>query len=278
VGPATEVGFVKLSPTQNMTVLVTSPHSVADYRSIAAQLLSAEHVHAEQVGFVRDAVSAVAQVRLHMAGDEFCGNACMALAALTAEALGLGTDDRTHVTLEASGADTPLTCRVERRDDGYDCELTMPGPALVEPYLFPGREADRSALVRYADAVHLVVECRRIDDDLRASAEEVATRLAATEAVPVVGVMLYDPTRGELAPLVSVPSLGSTVWERSCGSGTASVGAHLAATAGVPVRTSVHQPGGTMHVRADHGACGVTELRISGLVHVVAEGTAYVHG
>jgi diaminopimelate epimerase len=68
------------------------------------------------------------------------------------------------------------------------------------------------------------------------------------------------------------------VWERSCGSGTASVGAHLAATAGVPVRTSVHQPGGTMHVRADHGACGVTELRISGLVHVVAEGTAYVHG
>lgn len=33
-----------------------------------------------------------------------------------------------------------------------------------------------------------------------------------------------------------------------------------------------------MHVRADHGNRGVTDLRISGQVRVVAEGTAYIHG
>jgi diaminopimelate epimerase len=275
---ATEVDFVKLSPTQNMTVLVTSRHAVADYRSIAAQLLSAGHLQAEQVGFVRSATTTGAQVRLHMAGDEFCGNACMALAALTAAQLGLGVDDRTDVTLEASGAEAPLTCRVERRDASYQCELTMPLPSAVEPYLFPGVDAGRSALVRYPDAVHLVVESGRHDQALRDRAQEVAARLAATAGVPVVGVMLYDRARQELAPLVNVPSLDSMVWERSCGSGTASVGAYLAATSGVPVRTNVHQPGGTMHVRAGHGDRGVTDLRISGQVRVVAEGTAYVHG
>jgi diaminopimelate epimerase len=274
---ATEVDFVKLSPTQNTTLLVTSRHAVADYRSIAAQLLSAGHVHAEQVGFVRSATTTEAQVRLHMAGDEFCGNACMALAALTAAELGFGIDDRTDIALEASGAEAPLTCRVERQDAGYQCELTMP-PGRVEPYPFPGVEAGRSALVRYPDAVHLVIECGRHDQTLRDHAQEVAARLGATEGVPVVGVMLYDSARQELAPLVNVPSLDSMVWERSCGSGTASIGAYLAATSGVPVRTSVHQPGGTMHVRVDHGGRGVTDLQISGQVRIVAEGTAYVHG
>jgi diaminopimelate epimerase len=50
---AREIDFVKLSPTQNMTVLVRSRHPVREYRTIAAELLSAGHVHAEQVGFIR---------------------------------------------------------------------------------------------------------------------------------------------------------------------------------------------------------------------------------
>ncbi|WP_460752506.1 hypothetical protein [Myceligenerans cantabricum] len=275
---ATEVDFVKLSPTQNMTVLVTSTHALADYRAIAAQILSAGHLQAEQVGFVRGATTTEAQARLHMAGDEFCGNACMALAVLIAAEREPAVGDRTDVVLEASGAEGPLTCRVERQDASYRCELTMPLPGPIEPYLFPGVGAGRSALVRYPDVVHLVVESGRHDQALRERAQEVAVRLAATAGVPVVGVMLYDPHRQELAPLVAVPSLDSMVWERSCGSGTASVGAYLAATSRVPVRTCVHQPGGTMHVRADHGSRGVTDLRICGQVQVVAEGTAYVHG
>lgn len=274
---ATEVDFVKLSPTQNMTVLVTSRHPVTDYRSIAAQLLSAGHLQAEQVGFVRSATTVGAQVRLHMAGDEFCGNACMALAALTAAELGLGIDNRTDVTLEASGTEAPLTCRVERQHSSYRCELAMPLPAQVEPYRFPGVDASRAVLVRYADVVHLVVESGQPDRALRGRAQEVAMRLAATAGVPVVGVMLYDPAREELAPLVNVPALNSMVWERSCGSGTASVGVYLAVASGAAVCVSVHQPGGTMRVRADHGDRGVTGLRISGQVRVVAEGTAYVH-
>lgn len=268
---------MKLSPTGNMTLLVRSRHPVADYRAIAGQLLSAGHVHAEQVGFIRRPASTAAQVRLHMAGDEFCGNACMALAALTAAEQGLGTDGRVEIVLEASGARQDVVCQVEHRAAGYHCELTMPPPSRIAPYPFPGVAAGRSALVRYDDAAHLVVECAPHDPGTRARAEATAAQLAASEGVPVVGVMLFDPDRRDLAPLINVPALDSMVWEQSCGSGTASVGAHLAARSRGPVRTSVHQPGGTMQVHADVGAEAVSSLRIGGQVRVVAEGTAYVH-
>lgn len=273
----TEVDFVKLSPTRNMTLLVTSRHAVDEYQAIASQLLSAGHVHAEQVGFVNTPTSAQAQVRLDMAGEEFCGNACMALAALTAAEVGLDIGARTEVVVDASGTESAVTCRVEHRDPGYYCELTMPLPSRVEPHPFPGVSADRTALVRYPDAVHLVVECAPHDQVVRDRARAAAVHLGATERVPVVGVMLYDPVRRELAPLVNVPSLSSIVWERSCGSGTAALGAYLATRSGGPVRTSVHQPGGSMQVEAEAGTDGVRALRIGGHVGIVAEGTAYVH-
>ncbi|TQL67636.1 diaminopimelate epimerase [Nocardioides albertanoniae] len=271
------VEFVKLSPTSNTTLLVTSRHAPDAYRPIATQLLSATHVHAEQVGFVTTPSISAAQVRLHMAGDEFCGNASMALAVLTAAEHGLAVGKRTEIALEASGTDRALACRVEHQHDGYRCDLAVPAPSRVEAYPFSGASEGRSALVRYPDAVHLVVECDRPGPEMRERAEVMAAYLGATEGVSVVGVMLYDPLRRELAPLVNVPALGTMVWERSCGSGTAALGAYLATRAGGPVRTSVHQPGGRMHVWADLGPTGVTGLRIGGHVGIVAEGTAYVH-
>lgn len=277
--PVTEIDFVKLSPTRNMTVLVTSQHPEDTYPAIATALLSDGHVHAEQVGFVRRATHHAAQARLHMAGEEFCGNACMALAALTAAGLGAdtGAAAQVQVTLEVSGSEHPVTCRVVPEGAGHWCELSVPLPRAVEPYPFPGVGPGRAALVRYADVVHLVVECGPPDHALRASAEQVAARLVETEAVPVVGVMLLDRESQSLAPLVVVPGLGTAVWEHGCGSGTASVGAHLAAAAGTSVTARLQQPGGTMHVRAEHDGRGLTDLRVSGHVHVVAEGKAYVH-
>jgi histidine racemase len=273
----TAVDFVKLSPTQNTTVLVRSRHPAWEYRRIAAELLTVGHVHAEQVGFVEAPASVTAQARLHMAGDEFCGNACMALAALTVAERDPGADDPSDVVLEVSGAEGLVTCRVQRQDADYYCRLAMPLPTRIEPSPVPDLGTGRSALVRYPGSVHLVVEADPLDEQTRQRAQAVATRMGETAGVPLVGVMLYDPERRELAPLVNVPALGSVVWERSCGSGMAALGAYLAANVGGPVRTSAHQPGGTMHVEADHDAGGVTGLRIGGRVGIVAEGTAYVH-
>ncbi len=271
----TEVDFVKLSPTRNTTLLVTSRHPVRQYRAIAEKLLRAEHVHAEQVGFILPAESPEAQVRLYMAGDEFCANATMALAALHAATQGL--HGPVELRLEVSGAADLLDCRVERQAPGYRCQLASPLPIRIDPYPFPGA-ASGAAMVRYADAVHLVIECSGHDPVLRERAEQAAVHLGDSEDVSVVGVMLYDPVRSELAPLINVPALGSLVWEGSCGSGTASLGAYLAAKAQAPVSAAVRQPGGTMHVQADYGCGKVTGLRVAGQVAIVAEGTAYIHG
>lgn len=270
---ATPVQFVKLSPASNTTVLVTSRHPAAQYCAIADRLLRAEHVHAEQVGFILPPRSPQAQARLHMAGDEFCANATLSLAAWHAATLAL--QGRAELLIETSGTQRALPCQVEPAAAGYRCQLEIPWPQRIEPYPLPGIE--HAGLVRYADAVHLVVEGAGSDPLLRERAQQLAGELAARETASVVGIMLYDRHRRELAPLVSVPALGSLIWESSCGSGTAAVGAYLAAKTDAPVNTSVKQPGGTTRVFADSSRAEATALRICTEVNIVAEGTAYIH-
>ena len=268
-----EIDFIKVSPTQNMTLLVRSEHPVEEYRGIATAIMSAGHVHAEQVGFVRKPTSPGADAGLHMAAGEFCGNACMALAAVSASEEGLGTTGPTDVLLETSGAQDVVRCRVERRYPDYFCELAVPLPRRVEPWAADGG----SALVRYEDALHLVIEADRLDQETRDLAQATALRLGESWSVPLIGVMVYEARRKRLSPLVHIPSLGCMVWERSCGSGTGSLGAYLALRECGPIATEVTQPGGTMHVRANCAHGRLAELTVAGSVRIVAEGKAYVH-
>jgi diaminopimelate epimerase len=272
-----EIDFVKVSPTQNMTLLVRSEHPVEEYGGIATAIMSAGHVHAEQVGFVRKPTSPGADAGLHMAAGEFCGNACMALAAVSASEEGLGVTGPADVVLEASGTEDVVRCRVERRYPDFFCELTVPLPRRVEPWTVGGRADAASALVLYEDSLHLVIEADRVDQETRERAQATALRLGESWSVPLIGVMVYEPRRGRLTPLVHIPSLNCMVWERSCGSGTGSLGAYLALKERGPIATDVTQPGGTMRVTAncEHGR--LAELTVAGSVRIVADGKAYVH-
>jgi diaminopimelate epimerase len=253
--------------------VVRSEHPAEEYRGIAAALMSAGHVHAEQVGFVRKPASPGVDAGLHMAAGEFCGNACMALAAVTAYEEGLGATGPTDVLLESSGAEDVVRCRVERRYPDYFCELVVPLPRRVQPWTADGG----SALVLYEDALHVVIEVDRVDQETRDRAQATALRLGESCSVPLIGVMVYEPRRKRLTPLVHIPSLDCMVWERSCGSGTGALGAYLALEERGPIAADVTQPGGTMRVTAncEHGT--LTELAVAGSVRIVAEGKAYVH-
>lgn len=272
-----EIDFVKLSPTQNMTLLVRTEHPVGEYLDIATAIMSVGHVHAEQVGFIRRPVLPGIDAHLQMAADEFCGNACMALAALVVSEQGLRSGGETEVVLEASGAQERIRCRVERRYPDYYCRLAMPLPWRVGPYPIAGQDASRSALVLYENSLHVVIETERLDQEARSRAELLAKQLESIWSVPLIGVMLYSPTLKQLAPLISIPSLGCMIWEKSCGSGVASIGAYLATKTGNSVMVSVTQPGGTMSVEAHHDRGVLTDLQVAGTVRIVAEGRAYVH-
>ncbi|MEE3312421.1 MAG: diaminopimelate epimerase, partial [Acutalibacteraceae bacterium] len=75
-----EVTYSLFDPTGNITLLVETPISAAERVAVASKLMELEP-KAEQVGFVSQDDADV-DIRLDMAGGEFCGNATMSAAAL----------------------------------------------------------------------------------------------------------------------------------------------------------------------------------------------------
>ncbi|MFC4306947.1 diaminopimelate epimerase [Cohnella boryungensis] len=272
-----EIEFVKLNPTQNMTLLVTTKHSPEDQPRIAARMMAYDHVHGEQVGFIEEPLNGEAAAKLQMAGGEFCGNACMALAAYLAAERGLRHEDATDIVLEASGSDRFVVCQVRRSHEAYVCRVDMPIPRQIEQRAvrYEGEEL-LLAIVRYRDFLHVVLEVDQVDKSVRRKAKQLARLLGVALGTSLIGILLFKPDSHELAPLIYVPSLDSMVWERGCGSGTASLGAYLAWKNKGAVAVPVKQPGGTIQVTADCERDKVTRLLIEGTVGIVAQGKAYI--
>lgn len=273
------VSFAKCSPTQNMTILVTSRHQEEQYAPIAVKLMSYDHVYAEQVGFIKQAMHPDAAAALTMAGGEFCGNACMALAALTACRQNLDSGDIMTIALEASGADQLITCLAQKMDEEhFFCKVRVPVPQHMETRTLKHEGNDYTVgLIQYPSFLHVVMEVKQFTGQLKKMAENLARMLEITSSNRLIGVLLFKPGSRELLPLIYIPLLDSMVWERGCGSGTASVGAYVAWKDKTCFEASIQQPGGIIQVSADYGELGITGVSISGSVSIVAEGTAYIN-
>ncbi|MCD8036295.1 MAG: hypothetical protein LUE88_02795 [Clostridiales bacterium] len=126
-----KVDFVKLSPTENMTILVKSPVEREKQLHVGAEIMKYSSVYAEQAGFLEKPENPEAEIRLQMAGGEFCGNATMAAAAYTAFQHGLKAGEKTDIKLEVSGAEGVLTCAVEALEDGFRGTVNMPLPIKI---------------------------------------------------------------------------------------------------------------------------------------------------
>ncbi|UUZ84723.1 hypothetical protein LJK88_14440 [Paenibacillus sp. P26] len=272
-----EIDFVKFNPTQNMTILVKTEHPTEKYAHIASKMMSYDSVYAEQVGFIEEAVRQEAAAHLQMAGGEFCGNACMALAAFVASEQGIHHNERMKIVLEASGTDQLVTCQVKKINEQYFCQMEMPVPKKIEKKTvhYDGDDLDM-AVVRYDDFFHIVMEVDEFDKPVRERAQGLAKLLGATSGTNLIGILLFKPDSNELAPLIYVPPLDSIIWERGRGSGTASLGAYLSWNNKGNVAAPIKRPGGTIHVTADWYKDEIANLSIEGSVEVVAQGKAYI--
>ena len=259
--------FVKLSPTQNMTVIVDEPVPRAAHRSVAAALMDYASVFAEQVGFRETPTLPGARARLQMMGGEFCGNATMCMAACLAREEGIQPGERRSVPVEVSGASGVLMCDVECAAGGYICRVDMPLPEAIQP------RADYT-LVRLPGIAHAMVECAA-PESLRPGAEQRLRAIAAELADDAVGLMLYAPETSRLLPLVYVRDTDSMVWERGCGSGSAAVGAYIAWKNRCGMTASLTQPGGVIETAAEWRD-GVSKLAITGRVTIACEVVAYI--
>lgn len=272
------VRFVKCSPTQNMTILVTDPVPRADQSAVAAKLLEYGSVYAEQAGFLETPADPAARARLQMAGGEFCGNATMCLAAYVARNDGLADGAEADLPLEVSGAPATLTCHVRREGSAYRCTVAMPLPTGVEP-IFDNVPAEASAflpggctLVRLPGIAHLIVPGRPPKE----GAEAFLRTFAGSLDEDAVGLIFFDEPNRRIDPLVYDKSVNSMVWEHGCGSGTAATAAYLAQKTREDVCLPLAQPGGTITVRAATRSGAITRLTITGSVRIAAEGTAYL--
>jgi diaminopimelate epimerase len=88
---------------------------------------------------------------------------------------------------------------------------------------------------------------------------------------------LFRPASNELTPLIYVPALDSLIWEKGCGSGTASLGAYMAWKDKSSITAQIKQPGGIIHVTAGYSKDEITNLSIEGTVEIVAQGKAYIN-
>jgi diaminopimelate epimerase len=272
-----EINFVKLNPTQNMTILVETTHPTKAHKDIATRIMSYDSVYAEQVGFIEEPINYKADAHLQMAGGEFCGNACMALAAFITSKQALKHNHVKKILLEVSGTDSLVECEVKRVENEYYCQVTMPIPKEIKQTIISheGNKLDVT-LVDYGEFVHIVMNINDVNERVKEEAQSLAKSLSLTLNVSLIGILLYNQNSNELEPLIYIPHLDSMVWEKGCGSGTASLGSYLAWKNKKRTITHVKQPGGIITAVANYQEGKLISLKIEGFVGIVAQGKAFI--
>lgn len=272
-----DIQFVKLNPTQNMTILVENPVPRELHRQVALELMKYDGLFAEQVGFIEKPENPRAWARLQMMGGEFCGNAAMSLAAFAAMNRETPDDRPVEAFLEVSGLDGLLTVTLTRRGREADCSLEMPGPEKIEPLTLSLNGRDYAVTAVALEGIsHLIVKSEEVDGDKAVFAERAIRAWKDNFQAEALGLILHDRVRNHIKPLVHVKSTDSLTWERGCASGTAALGAALAHEAQGTVGADVAQPGGLISVLASYDSGRIVKTVISGRVKLVARGVAYL--
>jgi diaminopimelate epimerase len=278
-----EVDFVKISPTQNMTVLVTSAVERRRHTAVAAKIMAYDSVYAEQVGFLEKPSDPAAAARLQMAGGEFCGNAALSLCAYLVWSGKVACDDADNadavrVPIEVSGSDDILHCRIKREHNHFLGTIKMPLPLAIES--FNAEIAGQSRVlpvVHFPGITHVIVDGEH--GDKIAIAETLAENSSLFTNTDAFGIMFYDENPSEksglfLTPFVCVKTLGTKVWERGCGSGSAALGAYLAHNRGENIKMDVMQSGGTITVEVAFADGAISGISIEGKIEITSYGKA----
>ena len=268
--------FYKASPGGNTTILILDPVAPPERSEAARVLMAANHLQAEQVGYLD---LRVLPVRLDMMGGEFCGNACRAAAAVMAqEGVGLAQIDENFVgELSVSGVDRPLLVRVDPVQG--ECWAEMPLPPVSAP---DGHEGLRTlepgiGLVCLPGITHLCLDESYHPFPSEFAAESAILRARYGLEGEAVGCIWYRTSpQYAIKPVVWVRSTASTHYETGCGSGSLALALWLGRGQNFPMALRVLQPSGNeIGVRIDAEENGLRAW-IHGPVALVARGEAFL--
>ena len=239
--------YIYADPTGNITILVKENVPVEERPGVSDYLCSLEPT-CEQVGFVyyddNDA-----DIKLRMAGGEFCGNATMSTAALFARESGIECGETKNVKVRTSGTKEIVNVTITLKDkEVYAGCVTMPVPKSygIETLSYDDTEY-KIPIVKFEGMYHLIYETELSKSD----AEKAIVKWAKDLNAPALGIMMLQEETSTLTPLVYVTSLNSFYWEHSCASGTTATGYYLSKKYQKPIDISFNEPGGILNLRVN---------------------------
>ena len=252
-----------LDPTGNITAIIDGISDLGSRNLAAAEVMSSEP-DVEQAGFLFPGYGTF-DAELLMAGGEFCGNASMSAAAVTAIKEGVAAGKKRKITLRVSGANDLVTVDLEAiSKTSFKGRVSMPEALKVSKIALDNVESE-IPLVTMPGIVHAIApeslgECW---------AKQQLPLLCGKLKAEAMGVMLVSENWSRITPVVYVPGAGTLVREHSCASGTAAVGAYLSAAEGSHIRKSFVEPGGILTVEAWPDS----HIYIEGVVSLVKNGS-----
>lgn len=259
------ISYTKLDPTKNITLLVDTPVPREQQSKIADMLLKSD-CEAEQVGFLEPATNPNTQLRLQMAGGEFCGNASLSAAALTAKREGILMGEIRQIQLEVSGTNKPVPVRMFVGFDGVFCgTVAMPLPySVAEEMLVFNEKTYVFPVVHFLGIDHVIVNHAPKKEMAEAAIKEWCKQFASE----AMGIIFLDEDNMSITPLVYVAACDSLYWENSCASGSTAAAVWLAMRRGSG-RYALKQPGGTLTVDVAVNNGIVRDLRLCGQVRIL---------
>ncbi len=270
--------FIKVNPTENMTIFIKNFVRREEQVTIAKKLMAYGSLHAEQVGFIEKNPDGL--VHLQMMGGEFCVNATRSLAAVLVREKHrsiIQDGDIYKVPIEVSGTEAIHMSEVAATDDSetYEVSLEMPLHIGYEGISIEYDEGKiEGTLVSFDGISHLIVSSEKISskiDFYHAVMEQLPL-----DQVEAIGIMFFDEEKSFIEPLVYVRETDTLIWEKGCGSGTAALGIYLTHKVGRSVSRPINQPGGIMTVSTLWLNDCVEKVFIGGKVAIAAEGTVYI--
>lgn len=271
--------YVKADPSGNTTVFILDAVSHDMYARVARAVMSDRYLQAEQVGFIRASSRYPGSFRMHMAGGEFCGNGSRSFAAWLALRGNDGTtlcnflEKERKIQTEVSGSNRILEATVRNLSSDHRCNVSIGMPIPRNILHGENEELGEYSIVLFDGINHLVLWNRA---PATSSIEPARTLLEKSGfSTDAFGVMFYREKENILTPVVYVEDVGLLVWENSCGSGSAAVGAAWSSRNGSPVELTLNQPGGNLTVKVEW-LNRIDSLTLSGDIVFTSAGVVYI--
>ena len=272
--------YIKVNPSGNTTVFVTTKVPKYLYAPIANIIMSKEYLAAEQVGYIVESNATESGKRMEMMGGEFCGNASRSFAAwlvlksYTGE-LAPEVSGKYSIPLDVSGYSGTLVAYVEKTpcDHSFYVTLEMPLPSDIKIGHHSMLGGD-FCIVPFDGITHVILWDRiPKSDDIDIVKKYLQDNGIATDAF---GVMFFDTKTDVLTPAVYINDVGSLVWENSCGSGSTAVIAALTYKIKSGIEKTLHQPGGDLFVTSTWQNNKMQKICLSGKIDFTSEGMLFI--